>query len=107
MASVHDLAKDVFEIFPRHHIVLAEIVVQDVCADCQVTIIEGVDSAPTLGAEFLAAHHQGVEIAEGEQAGFELVWLFVTFLNESLVEVGVGSSQVGLQILRGLVGNLD
>ena len=65
---------------------------QDVCADCQITIIEGVDSAPTLGTKFLAAYNQGVEIAQGEEAGFEFVWLFVTFLDESLVKVGVGSS---------------
>ena len=107
VASVHDLSKDVFEILPGHKVVLAEIVVQHICADGQVTIVEGVDSAPALGAEFLAAHHQGVEVAEGEETGLELVGLFIAFLDESLVEVGVGSSQVGLQILRGFVGNLD
>ncbi len=33
MATVHDLAKDVFEILPRNNLVLGKIVIQDISAD--------------------------------------------------------------------------
>ena len=107
VATVHDLTKDVFQVFPRNNVVLAEIVVKHISTDCQVTIVETVDSAPTLGTEFLSSHHQGVEVAQSKQTSLELVRFFIAFVDELLIEVGIGSSQVSLQVLRSFVGHLD
>ena len=47
-----------------------------------------------------------MEIAESKQAGLEFIRLFITFIYELLIKVGIGSPQIGLKILRCLVRNL-
>lgn len=47
-----------------------------------------------------------MEEAKGKEDGLELV-LLDAGLEGILVEVGVGPPKVGLEVLRGLVGNLD
>lgn len=103
MATVHDLAEDVFKILPRDDLIFGKIVVEYVCADGQVTIVETVDSAPSLRAEFLSSQDERVEVAKGEEAGFELVGFFIASVDELLIEVGVGSSQVGFEVLGSFV----
>lgn len=47
-----------------------------------------------------------MEETEGEQNTLELV-LLVALIDEALVELGVGPSQVGLQVLRVFIRHLD
>jgi len=48
MSTVHDFAVDVSKILIWNDFVLAEIVVEHITADCQITIIEGVELRPAL-----------------------------------------------------------
>lgn len=48
-----------------------------------------------------------MEIAQSEQTSLELIGSFVAFIDERLVEIGISSSQVRLQVLRGLVRDFD
>jgi hypothetical protein len=58
VTTVHNLTKDVFEILPWNHIILAQIIVQHISTNGQVTIVEIVNSTPTLTAEFLSSQNQ-------------------------------------------------
>jgi len=63
MTTVHDLTEDVFEILPRDNLIFRKIVVKHIGADGEITVVEAVDSAPTLRAEFLSSQNEGVEVA--------------------------------------------
>ena len=62
MATVHNLTEDVFQVLPWDDVVLAQIVMKNIGANCQVTIVKVVDSTPTLTTEFLSSQNQRVEI---------------------------------------------
>ncbi len=48
-----------------------------------------------------------MEVAEGEEAGLEFVGLLIASIDELLIKVGVGSAQIGLEVLWSFVGDLD
>lgn len=106
MASVHDFSEDVLKIVIRHLFVGGQVIVQDIGADAQVTVVEVIASGPALSAEFLSTQDEGVEIAQTEENSLEL-GLFGTGVDGLLTEEGETASNVGLQILGSLVGDLD
>jgi hypothetical protein len=108
MATVHDLTVNVGKIGIGYLFVLSEIVVEHITANGQITIIEIVVPGPALGAELLATNNKRVEHAETEEKGLEFRKLVSLSLLEMLfVELGEAATHVGLQILRGLVSDLD
>lgn len=108
MATVHDLTIDVTEILVGHLFVLAEIVVKNITANSQITIIEGVELGPSLGAELSTAEDEGMEHDKTEDDGLEFeVLVVLRLVIEGLVELAHRTSQVGLEILRSLVGHLN
>ena len=108
MTTVHNLTVDVSEILVGHLIVLAEIVVQYITANGQITIIEGVEFGPTLGAELSATKDQGMEHDKTKDKGLEFVVLMISgFLIVGFIELAHGTTQVSLQILWCLIGYLD
>jgi hypothetical protein len=108
MATVHDLTVNVGKIGIGYLFVLGEIVVEHITANGQITIIEIVVPGPALGAELLATNNKRVEHAETEEKGLEFRKLVSLSLLEMLfVELGEAATHVGLQILRGLVSDLD
>jgi len=82
--------------------------VEDITANGQVTVIEIVVTGPSLGAELLATDDQGVEHAETEEQGLVLRELVALGTFElALVELAECTTQVGLEILRSLISNLN
>jgi len=106
MTSVHDFSKEVAQIIIRDHLSNGEVVVQDISADLEVSIIEVVVPGPALASELLPPEDQGVEEAESEEDGLELVGLG-TLVDLRLVELAVGPADVGLEGLRRLVRHLQ
>lgn len=108
MTTVHNLTIDVTQILVGHGVVLGEVIVKHITTDGQVTIVEGVELGPTLGAELSATEDKSMEHDQSEDEGLELVVLvgFGPFV-ECVIELAHGTTQVGLQVLRSLVRNLD
>jgi len=108
VTSIHNLTKDVSNIIVWNEVIVGKVVVQHISANSQVTIIEVIVSRPSLGSELLSSKNERVEHTETEQKGLELVFLMALgFLEVFLWELGEGSSQVGLQVGWGFVGDLD
>jgi hypothetical protein len=108
VTTVHDLTIDVAKILIRHLVILAEVVVEYIAANGQITIIEGVELGPTLRAELSATEDQGVEHDKTEDKGLELVVLvLLSLVVVGLIELAHGATQVSLQVLRSLIGDLD
>jgi len=108
VTTVHDFSVDVTQIQVRHFLVLAEVVVQHISADGQVTIVEVVDLRPADGAELSATEDEGVEHAQTEDESLELRFLVRLCAVEVLLwELAEGTTKVGLQVRRSLVRNLD
>mmetsp|Transcript_5350 Transcript_5350/g.12655 ORF Transcript_5350/g.12655 Transcript_5350/m.12655 type:complete len:343 (-) Transcript_5350:301-1329(-) len=61
VAPVHDLAKDVAEVLPRHVDVARQLVLQHVAALAQVAVVERVGPRPPQEAEAAASQDEGVE----------------------------------------------
>lgn len=81
---------------------------EHIAANGQITIVEGVEFRPTLGAELSASEDERVEHDQAEDQGLELVVLvFLGLIVVGFVELGDGTTQVSLQILWGLIGDLD
>ena len=103
---------------PQHstHLdVVLEIVVGSLAAAQQVTGVEGIVHVPAdatggprqiAHAKLLALEHGGVEVAERKDDG-AVLGLLGARLKDLLREEVVGAAQVGLEALRGLVGQLD
>lgn len=72
VSAVHDLSKQVSQIFPGHLGVGLEVVVQDIHADGQISRVEGIDSVPALRAELTTFADHGVEVTQREQDALEL-----------------------------------
>ena len=81
---------------------------EHISANGEITIIEVVVTRPALGTELLATDNQGVEHAETKEEGLKFGQLVrLCFLELRLIELGEGTTKVGLEILGGLVGNLN
>mmetsp|Transcript_7954 Transcript_7954/g.9556 ORF Transcript_7954/g.9556 Transcript_7954/m.9556 type:complete len:347 (-) Transcript_7954:1418-2458(-) len=81
---------------------------EHISANSEITIVEGVELGPTLGAELSAAEDERMEHDQAEDDRLELVVLVrLRFIVVSLVELADSATQVSLQILRSLVRNLD
>lgn len=57
MTSVHNFPEDVFKIVIRNLLVFSQVVVQDIGADGQVSVVEVVASGPSLGSELLSSEN--------------------------------------------------
>mmetsp|Transcript_65335 Transcript_65335/g.188181 ORF Transcript_65335/g.188181 Transcript_65335/m.188181 type:complete len:226 (-) Transcript_65335:1373-2050(-) len=110
VAAVHDLAEDVPQIGPWHigaqRLSIVQVVPQHLTADGKIAIVEGVFLGPTLGTELDAAGDERVEKAQGEKCRLELLRLQAR-VDALLGELRVGAAEVGLQVRRGLIRDLD
>jgi len=75
MTTVHDLTVDISQVLVGYCIVLGEVVMEHITTDGQVTIVEGVELGPALGAELSATQDEGVEHDKTENEGLEFVVL--------------------------------
>mmetsp|Transcript_13784 Transcript_13784/g.32109 ORF Transcript_13784/g.32109 Transcript_13784/m.32109 type:complete len:470 (-) Transcript_13784:16-1425(-) len=114
VATIHDLAENVFEVSKRHGVRGAgasagvEHVDGDLGALLEVAHGEAVDVAagPPDEAKLAAAIDKGVEAGEGEEHPGE-VCLTLALVDESLVKRLPGAEQVGAERLGRLVGDFD
>jgi hypothetical protein len=67
VTTVHNFSVDVSQISIGDLLVLGEIVVQNVSANGEITIVEIVVSRPSLGSELLSSDNERVEHAKSEQ----------------------------------------
>jgi hypothetical protein len=108
VTTIHDLSEDVSDIIVWNEVVVGKVVVQNISANSQVTIIEVVASRPSLGSELLSSEDERVEHTETEQEGLEFTELVaLSSLEVFFWELREGSSQVRLQVGWSLIGNLD
>lgn len=97
MTTVHDLTIDVTDILVGDVLVLGQVVMEDVTADGQVTIIERVELGPALGAELSTTEDERVEHNQTEDQSLELiVFVILSLLVEILVKLAHCATQVGL-----------
>jgi len=75
MTTIHDLTIDITEILVGHLFVLAEIVVENITANSQVTVIEGVELGPSLGTELSTAKDEGMEHDKTEDDSLKFEFL--------------------------------
>jgi len=74
----------------------------------EITIIETIVSGPTLSSELLATKNERVEHAQSEQKGFVFfLFVFFSLFELILLELGEGTTQVSLQVLRSFVSNFN
>ena len=93
VTTVHDLTIDVTEILVGHELVLAEVIVEYVAANGQITIVKRVESGPSLGTELPTAKNKGVEHDKTKDEGLEFVVLvFSGFLIVGFIEFAHGST---------------
>ena len=104
--AVHDLSEDVPEVLPRHARVRVDVQEQHLGADRQVAVVEAVLAAPALRAEAPPPAHDGVEEAEREEHGLEVVGLR-GLVDAILRELVPGAEEVRLDVGWGLVGHFD
>lgn len=72
MTAVHDLTKQVAQIFPRHFGVRLEVVIEHVDADGQIADVERIAAVPALRTELASLADDSVEVAQREQDALEL-----------------------------------
>jgi len=108
VTTIHDLTIEISQIGVWNLLEASQIVVENITTDSQVTIIEAVLPGPSLGTKLPSTQDKGMEHAKSEQKCLEL-WLLVGFglVVEGLVELTQGLSDVGLEIGRSLVGDLQ
>mmetsp|Transcript_9632 Transcript_9632/g.23342 ORF Transcript_9632/g.23342 Transcript_9632/m.23342 type:complete len:350 (+) Transcript_9632:923-1972(+) len=106
VAAVHDLAKDVAQVVPRHLGRVVQKVGRDDDAHLQVALVERVAAVPADGPKLAPFAHDRVEEAEREDDRLELGRLG-RVLPDGIGEVEVRALQVGLEAARRLVGELD
>jgi len=54
VTTIHNFSENISEIVPRNDLVLGKIIEEDVSTDSKITVVEIIDSGPTLGAELLS-----------------------------------------------------
>ena len=107
MTTVHDLSKEILKISIWNLLVVGKVVMEDISADSEITIIEVVFSRPSLSSELSSTKNERVEHAESEQESFVLIqFVRLGSLEVRFVEFTESSSDVRLKILRGLIGYL-
>jgi len=97
MTTVHDISEDVSKIGIWDLLVTSEIVMDNLTANGEITIIEVIVSGPALSSELLATKNKGVEHAESEQECL-VFFLFVglSLFEFILLELGEGTTEVSL-----------
>lgn len=55
MTTIHDFTKNITKIIPRNLIILRKIVKKDISTNGKITIVEIINSRPTLCTEFLTS----------------------------------------------------
>jgi hypothetical protein len=107
MTSIHDLTEDVLKITIRYLFISAKIVMDNITADSQITIIEIILSRPTLTSELGTSEDQRMEHTKTKENSFEILF----FVSLGLVKVFLwefteSSLDVRFNITRSFVGNL-
>jgi len=97
MTTVHDISEDVSKIGIWDLLVTSEIVMDNLTANGEITIIEVIVSGPALSSELLATKNKGVEHTESEQECL-VFFLFVclSLFEFILLELGEGTTEVSL-----------
>src|SRR6218665_2766529 len=72
VSPVHDLPKEVPQVFPWDLAVRLQVVEEDADADREVPVVVGVDTVPALRTELPALADNCVEVAESEEDALEL-----------------------------------
>jgi len=99
VTTIHDLSIQVLQISIWNLLVLGKIVVKNITANREITIVEVVLSGPSLSTELDSSDDKGVEHAKSEQESLEVIWFVTLCLFEmTLIELAESSSQVRLEI---------
>ena len=106
VAAVEDLTEKIKQIGPGNVLVLLEVVVQNSRRNREIPVVKRVSTRPTLRAEALAAHNKTVEETKPKETGLELARL-AALVDGVLIELVPSTAQVGLNVLRGFVGDFD
>lgn len=106
MSTIHNFSENILEVIIGDLVVFGEVVVEHIGADVEVAIVERVASRPTLSAELLTSQYKGMEVTEGEEDSLELIGFGGT-IDCLLTELGITTTNVSLQVLGGLVGDLN
>mmetsp|Transcript_153088 Transcript_153088/g.270095 ORF Transcript_153088/g.270095 Transcript_153088/m.270095 type:complete len:256 (-) Transcript_153088:4284-5051(-) len=110
VSTIHDVAKDVPQIWPWHlraqFLRIVQVVVKNLPTDGQITIVERILPGPALSSELNAPGDKRMEPAESQQRCLE------SFRNQAAVnvllrELRICSAQVRLQVSRCFIRHLD
>lgn len=93
MTTVHDISEDISKISVWDFLVTSKVVMDNLTANGEITIIEVIVSRPALSSELLATKNKRVEHAESEQECLVFL-LFVTLslFEFFLLELGEGTT---------------
>jgi len=97
VTTVHDISEDVSEIGVGDLLVTGKVVMDNLTADSEITIVEVIVSRPALSAELLATKNERVEHAESEEERLVfLLFVLLSLLELVLLELGEGTTEVSL-----------
>ena len=106
VSSIHDLSKQVPQIFPWDLGICFQVVVEDVHTDGQITCVVWVHPVPALRTKLSPFTDDCMEVAQGKQNGLELSFT-CTHLQRILGEVVKSFMQIGMHACGRLICYLD